>query len=180
MKYSLAILAAAISTVTAYPTFSKRQNGCPLDQFGKITVIAAADPSSTTRWDIFANPGGGIVSGDIGFFNRAGPDANELFTAAAGSASNLFTFQGENNQNVGLSGSTLAVSETATTFKVTCSECNDVPAGNALAASGCTFETTDGTTGLGQCMTYTGNPANAIMTTCDTSSVDQQFIIFTQ
>jgi hypothetical protein len=58
-------------------------------------------------------------------------------------------------------------------FKVTCDKCNDLASRNDEAASGCVFEATDGTNGLGQCMTFTGAPATAVTTACNQGDASQ-------
>ncbi|KAJ7708809.1 hypothetical protein B0H17DRAFT_1030920 [Mycena rosella] len=149
MQLTLALLAVFVAAAAAAPT--KRQNTCPLQNLGGLTVVASADPNGKTRWDVFTISSELIQQGDVAWFSNNQPNGNEVFTAQVGSQPDLFTFQRKGAQSIGTSGTTagskLLAATTASTFKVTCSGgCNAFATGNDLAANGCTMELTDGTT----------------------------------
>ncbi|KAJ7885978.1 hypothetical protein B0H13DRAFT_2342998 [Mycena leptocephala] len=177
MQFTFAILAAFVSAAVAAPA-TKRQNSCPLQNLSGLTVTASADSSGKVRWDVFTESSGLIQEGDLAWFNNGQPNGNEVFTATAGSQPNLFTFQRRDAQLIGVSGSQLLASDTAATFKVSCSGCNAFASGNDLAANGCTMELTDGTNGIGQCITF--EAANSVVQTqpCESGNPGQSFGIF--
>ncbi|KAJ7105121.1 hypothetical protein C8R43DRAFT_1046936 [Mycena crocata] len=156
-----AILVAFVSAAAAAPTANKRQNSCPLQNLSGLSVTASADPDGKTRWDVFTIASELIQQGDLAWFDNDQPNGNEVFTATVGSQPNLFTFQRKDAQQIGVSGSKLLASTEPATFKVSCSGCNSFASGNDLAANGCTIELTDGTNGVGQCVTFAA--ANSVV-----------------
>ncbi|KAJ6561065.1 hypothetical protein DFH09DRAFT_1316188 [Mycena vulgaris] len=177
MQFTLAFLAAFVSAAAAAPA-TKRQNSCPLQNLGGLSVTASADPNGKTRWDVFTISSELIQQGDLAWFVNDQPNGNEVFTAAVGSQPNLFTFQRQGAQPIGVSGSTLLASNAASTFKVSCSGCNAFASGNDLAADGCTFELTDGTNGNGQCITFAAANSVVQLDDCVAGSPAQTFGIF--
>ncbi|KAJ7813160.1 hypothetical protein B0H14DRAFT_3879389 [Mycena olivaceomarginata] len=131
MQFTFAILAAFVSAAVAAPA-TKRQNSCPLQNLGGLSVTASADSSGKTRWDVFTVSSGLIQQGDLAWFNNDQPNGNEVFTAAVGSQPNLFTFQRKGAQPIGVDGTTLLASDSAATFKVSCGGCNAFASGNDL------------------------------------------------
>ncbi|KAJ6606872.1 hypothetical protein B0H10DRAFT_2439922 [Mycena sp. CBHHK59/15] len=109
MQLSLAILAVFVSAAAAAPIV-KRQNFCPLQYLGGLSVTASAD--GKTRWDVFTVSSELIQVGDVAWFENDQPNRNEVFTATAGSAPGLFTFQSQGAQQIGVVGSSLAASNT--------------------------------------------------------------------
>jgi acyl-CoA synthetase (AMP-forming)/AMP-acid ligase II len=176
MQFAFALLAAFVSAAVAAPT-NKRQASCQLDRISALTVVAAADPNGKTRWDVFASSSELVQEGDLGWFVKDEPDQNEIFTAKPGPQSDLFTFQ-TNGVAIGVSGSELHPNGTAATFKVSCGRCNDFATSNDLAADGCTFELTDGTDGVGQCMTFEAANSVVQLQGCQSGSLGQTFEIF--
>ncbi|KAJ6606877.1 hypothetical protein B0H10DRAFT_1956778 [Mycena sp. CBHHK59/15] len=177
MQLSLAILAVFVSAAAAAPTV-KRQNFCPLQNLGSLSVTASADPNGKTRWDVFTVSSELIQVGDVAWFENNQPNGNEVFTATAGSAPGLFTFQRQGAQQIGVVGSSLAASNTPTTFLVSCSGCDAFASGNDLAANGCSMEETDGTNGTGQCVTFAAANSVVSLQACSPGSPAQNFGIF--
>ncbi|KAJ7655964.1 hypothetical protein B0H17DRAFT_1213885 [Mycena rosella] len=178
MQFTWAFLAALISVAAAAPT--KRQSDCPLQNLSGLTIVTSADSGAHTRWDVFVDANELVQPGDLGWFFRKSPSANEAFVAQVGSQSNLFTFsRKDTGAPIGVSGSQLVASSTsAATFKVTCSAGCDAFAGdNDLAADGCTFELTDGTNGVGQCASFAATNSAVALTPCD-GSLGQSSKIF--
>ncbi|KAJ7486414.1 hypothetical protein B0H11DRAFT_1996744 [Mycena galericulata] len=177
MQFTFAILAAFVSAAVAAPAL-KRQNTCPLQNLSGLTITASADPNGKTRWDMFTISEELIQQGDIAWFADDQPNGNEVFTAATAGSPNLFNFQRQNAQPVGVSGSTLLASDTAATFLVSCGECDAFASGNSLAASGCTIELTDGENGVGQCVTFAAANSVVQLQDCTPGSLSQQIGIF--
>ncbi|KAJ7132327.1 hypothetical protein C8R44DRAFT_731018 [Mycena epipterygia] len=177
MQFTFAILAAFVSAAVAAPA-AKRQNSCPLQNLGGLSITASADTSGKTRWDVFTISSELIQQGDVAWFNNDQPNGNEVFTATVGSQPNLFTFQRKGAQPIGVSGSTLLASDSASTFKVSCSGCNSFASGNDLAGDGCTIELTDGTNGVGQCVTFAAANSVVQLQQCDAGSPAQTVGIF--
>ncbi|KAJ7355794.1 hypothetical protein DFH08DRAFT_508566 [Mycena albidolilacea] len=177
MQFTFVILAAFVSAAVAAPA-TKRQNSCPLQNLGGLSVTASADSSGKTRWDVFTVSSGLIQQGDLAWFNNDQPNGNEVFTAAVGSQPNLFTFQRKGAQPIGVDGTTLLASNSAATFKISCGGCNAFASGNDLAADGCTFEFTDGTNGVGQCITFEAANSVVQLQQCEAGNPGQNFGIF--
>ncbi|KAJ6581004.1 hypothetical protein B0H19DRAFT_1113242 [Mycena capillaripes] len=177
MQFTFAILAAFVSTAVAAPAI-KRQNSCPLQNLGGLSVTASADPKGKTRWDVFTISSGLIQQGDLAWFVNGQPNGNEVFTATVGSQPNLFTFALKGAQPIGVSGTTLLASNTPSTFKVSCGACDAFASGNDLAANGCTFELTDGSNGVGQCITFEAANSVVQLQQCQSGSPGQNFGIF--
>ncbi|KAJ7065339.1 hypothetical protein C8F01DRAFT_1125291 [Mycena amicta] len=174
------LLASFVSAVTAAPSASKRQSVCPLQNLSDLSVVASADSSGKTRWDVFTVSSQLIQQGDLAWFENNQPNGNEVFTAAVGAQPNLFTFQQRGGKVIGVSGSELLASDTAATFKVECSGCNSFASGNDLAANGCTFEMTDptGSNGIGECITFEAANSVVQLEQCQPGSLGQTFAIF--
>ncbi|KAJ7173710.1 hypothetical protein C8R46DRAFT_1083737 [Mycena filopes] len=181
MQFTFAILAAFVSAAVAAPASQKRQNACPLQNLSGLSVTASADPNGKTRWDVFTVSSELIEQGDLAWFVNDQPNGNEVFTATAGSQPGFFAFQRQGAQEIGASGtgagSKLLAASSPATFKVTCSGCNAFASGNDLAANGCTMELTDGTNGLGQCITFAAANSVVQVEACD-GSAGQNFGIF--
>nr|GAT56591.1 predicted protein [Mycena chlorophos] len=182
MQLQLLVSAALISLVSAAPAkWSKRQGDCPLQNLSGLSVVASADPTGKTRWDMFTISSGLIHQGDIAWFVNDQPNGNEVFTATAtSSGSNFYNFQRLQAQPIGVSGSALLASDTAAEFEVTCSSgCNAFASGNDLAGNGCTFQLTDGAgNGTGQCMTFEAANSVAQLQDCEDGNPGQSFGIF--
>ncbi|KAJ7780201.1 hypothetical protein DFH07DRAFT_794147 [Mycena maculata] len=178
MQFAFALLSVFVSTVVAAPAL-RRQNICPLQNFSGLTITASADPSGKTRWDVFTINSELIQEGDVAWFSDDQPNGNEIFTAAVGSQPDLFTFQRQGAQLISVSGSTLLASGPPATFQVACSGgCNSFASGNDLVGDGCTIELTDGTNGLGQCVTFAAANSVVQLETCQPGSPAQQIGIF--
>ncbi|KAK7059879.1 hypothetical protein R3P38DRAFT_2598125 [Favolaschia claudopus] len=179
---TLTFLAALVVAASGAPTTSlRRQNVCPLQVLPSIAVLPTAD--SSARWNVFGNPKGIVQAGELGWFvTKNGPGNNEKFIAKVGAAANLFSFQAfGGSQQVGISGSKLLASANvgAATFKVDCGGgCNTFATGNTRAADGCTFELTDGTNGVGQCISFEGENTGVQLQSCEAGNSGQTFTIF--
>ncbi|KAJ6457489.1 hypothetical protein C8R47DRAFT_1164133 [Mycena vitilis] len=176
MQLTFALLTAFVSVAVTAPTH-KRQKSCQIDNLRALTVSASADSAGTTRWDVFGESKGLVQQGDLGWFVTDEPAVNEIFTAAVGSQSNLFTFEAS-GVAIGVCGSELHPTGAASTFKVDCGRCNDFATGDDLAADGCTFELTDGDNGVGQCMTFEAADSVVQLQECQSGSPGQSFGIF--
>ncbi|KAJ7205710.1 hypothetical protein GGX14DRAFT_397405 [Mycena pura] len=181
MQLTFAVLTAFISAAVAAPAI-KRQNVCSLQDLTGLTVTASADQTGKTRWDIFGSANVLVQQGELGWFVKDQPSDNEVFTATVGSQPNLFTFQSKDGQPIGISGSSLFASKTAATFKVDCNSGCDSFASSAgtgtLAADGCTFELTDGTNGVGQCITFEAANSAVQVQDCQSGNPGQTFGLF--
>ncbi|KAF8166650.1 hypothetical protein K438DRAFT_1984191 [Mycena galopus ATCC 62051] len=178
MQFTFAILAAFVSAAVTAPA-TKRQSACPLQNLSGFTVTASADSSGKTRWDLFTTSSGLIQQGDLAWFARDQPNGNEVFTAAVGSQPNLFTFQRQGGESIGVSGSDLLASQTPATFKVSCGGgCDSFASGNQLAGDGCTIELTDSTSGVGQCITFEAANSVVQLQSCESGNPGQSFGIF--
>ncbi|KAK7059871.1 hypothetical protein R3P38DRAFT_3384499 [Favolaschia claudopus] len=177
MLVSFALLATLATAASAAPA-SKRQNTCALQNLGGLSVTASADSSGKTRWDVFTISSGLIQQGDLAWFTDGQPNGNEVFTAAVGSQPNLFTFHRRNAQAIGVSGSKLLASDTPAVFKVSCGSCDDFASGNQLAANECTFELTDGSNGIGECITFEASGSVVQLQDCEAGNAGQQMGIF--
>ncbi|KAF7289422.1 hypothetical protein HMN09_01335800 [Mycena chlorophos] len=154
------VLAALASLAAAAPSkWSKRQQDCPLQDLSGLSVVASADPTGKTRWDVFTVSSGLIQQGDVAWFVNDQPNGNEL---------------------IGVSGSELLASDTAAEFQVVCGGgCNAFASGNDLAGNGCTFQLTDGSgNGTGQCMTFEAANSVAQLQDCEDGNAGQSFGIF--
>ncbi|KAJ7768392.1 hypothetical protein B0H16DRAFT_1716400 [Mycena metata] len=188
MKFTFALLAVFVSAAAATPiSMETRQNvcsalnTCPLQCYGPMSIIFP-DSNLNTRWDLFGNPVGPVKHNDLGWFVKDKPTSNELFTAIVGAQPKLYTFQSQDGLDVGVSGGTsgahfFAATSTAT-LNVTCSACNAIIYSSQIVAEGCTMELTDGTNGLGQCISFTAANGPVQVEPCD-GSASQQFSIGT-
>ncbi|KAJ7460828.1 hypothetical protein FB451DRAFT_1270438 [Mycena latifolia] len=177
MQFTFALLAAFVAAAVAAPA-SKRQNTCPLQNLSGLSITASADPNGKTRWDVFTISSELIQQGDVAWFVNDQPNGNEVFTATVGSQPNLFTFQRRGAQSIGTDGPTLLASDTAATFKVSCGGCNSFASGNDLVGDGCTIELTDGTNGIGQCVTFAAANSVVQLSQCEAGSPAQNIGIF--
>ncbi|KAF7346926.1 hypothetical protein MVEN_01445000 [Mycena venus] len=177
MHVTFAIFAAVLSVASAAPATMKRQNNCPLQNFAGITITAPG--SGKVRWDVSTDSNGLVQPGDLQWFNRDQPNDSETFVASVGSQPNLFTFELRGAQPIGLSGTELLASNSPATLKVTCNGgCNDFASGNDLVGDVCTFEQTDGTNGLGQCITFEAENTVVQLQPCQAGNPGQNFGIF--
>ncbi|KAJ7879063.1 hypothetical protein B0H14DRAFT_2341743 [Mycena olivaceomarginata] len=177
MQFTFAILAAFVSATVAAPT-TKRQNSCPLQNLGGLSVTASADSSGKTRWDVFTISSRLIQQGDLACFTNDQPNGNEVFTAAVGSQPNLFTFQRKAPSRSHMYHLRHTPLIRSIQFKVSCGGCNAFASGNDLAADGCTFEFTDGTNGVGQCITFEAANSVVQLQQCEAGNPGQNFGIF--
>ncbi|KAJ7813162.1 hypothetical protein B0H14DRAFT_2605278 [Mycena olivaceomarginata] len=142
---------------------------------GGLSVTASADSSGKTRWDLFTVSSGLIQQGDLAWFNNDQPNGNEVFTAAVGSQPNLFTFQRKGAQPIGVDGTTLLASNSAATVSTSSTyvppsthpadtvylvqgllrwPATHSPAVTTSLPTGALSKFTDGTNGVGQCITF--------------------------